>query len=261
VIEDSAPVSWKDLQNRVAQILGECGIDTAVEKVVELACGKAEIDVWAHDASSTPPQTYIIECKRWTDPVPQTIVHAFRTVVGDSGANWGAIISSNGFQSGAYEAARYSNVRLLTWEEFQGLFVKSWFERFFCRVVGEKCDPLIEYTEPINSRIFRKADLLSEAQRDEFRRLRGAHGPFGGLCLMMRAHSIGALQLVLGDNASPPIPELPLRSALRNELDPSDAKLPDSVLDAASYRGLLSSILVHAQTAIETFDDLFGERA
>jgi len=160
---DDMPASWRDLQGYVARILSECGVATAIEKVVKTARGKVEIDVWAHDSSSTPPQTYLVECKRWRDAVPQTVVHAFRTVVGDSGANWGAIVSSNGFQSGAYEAARYSNVRLLSWLEFQNLFAESWFEHYFCRLVGEKCDPLVEYTEPINSRIFKKADILSES--------------------------------------------------------------------------------------------------
>ncbi len=161
----SAPDTWIELQIRVARILSECNVDTAVEKLVELARGQAEIDVWAHDPSSTPAQTYLIECKRWKEAVPQAVVHAFRTVVGDSGANWGAIISSNGFQRGAYQAAEYSNVRLLTWNEFQELFATSWFTRYFCSVIRKEFDPLVEYTEPINSRIFRKADLLPEAER------------------------------------------------------------------------------------------------
>jgi hypothetical protein len=60
---------------------------------------------------ATPSQVYAIECKNWRKKVPRSVVHGFRTVVGDSGANWGAIVSLHGFQSGAYEAARYSNVR------------------------------------------------------------------------------------------------------------------------------------------------------
>ena len=253
---DDVPESWKDLQTGVARILWECGVDASIEKPVDLARGQAKIDVWAHDASSTPPQTYIIECKLWNSPVPQTVVHAFRTVVGDSGANWGAIISSNGFQRGAYEAAQYSNVRLFSWDEFQKLFLTVWFERHFCRVVGDECDPLVEYTEPINSRIFRKADMLSEAKRNEFRRLRKAHTPLGMFCLLMRANEIGALKLALGKESQLPVPELPMRTS-----EPSDTSLPHSILSATTFRGLLTAVLAEASSAISAFDDLFGERA
>jgi restriction system protein len=257
---DVLPTSWKDLQNRVAQILNECGLETDVEKQVDLARGRAEIDVWAHDARSTPPQTYIIECKQWSAPVPQNVVHAFRSVVGDCGANWGAIVSSNGFQSGAYEAAKYSNVQLLTWREFQALFASAWFERHFCCKVAESCDPLIEYTEPINSRIFRKADLLSDIQRKEFKRLREVHLPFAAFCMMIKAQSIGVRQMVFGCSASA-MPEIPLRNNIQNGAALLDGGFRESILDAATYRELMSAIIEQAETAIASFDQLFGERA
>ncbi len=263
---DLLPTSWKDLQNRVAQILNECGIETAVEKQVDLARGRAEIDVWAHDARSTPPQTYIIECKRWSEAVPQNVVHAFRSVVGDCGANWGAIVSSNGFQSGAYEAAKYSNVQLLTWQEFQTLFANAWFERHFCAKVAEKCDPLIEYTEPVNSRIFRKADLLLDTQREEFKRLREVHLPFASLCMIIKVQSIGAFQMVIGhkmalDRNASALLTIPLRDVFLNDSSHLTDNLPKSILDAATYRELMSAIIEHAKTAIASFDQLFGERA
>src|SRR2546427_1337563 len=80
-IEDGVPTSWRDLQDRVAQILSEAGVATAVEKVIKTARGTVEVDVWAHDSAATPPQTYILECKRWGSNIPQNTVHAFRTVV------------------------------------------------------------------------------------------------------------------------------------------------------------------------------------
>ena len=146
MIDGDEPSSWRDLQERVARILREAGVATAVEKVIKTARGEVSIDVWAHDSSATPAQTYLLECKRWRARVPQTVVHAFRTVVGDSGANWGAIISAAGFQKGARGAAQYSNVRLLSWPEFQTLFAERWFEHHFVRVIAEESDPLVEYT-------------------------------------------------------------------------------------------------------------------
>jgi restriction system protein len=257
---ESPPTSWRGLQDRVAQILKECGVDTSTERQVKLARGKVKVDVWAHDSSSVPAQTYVVECKRWRTKIPKDVVHGFRTVVGDFGANWGAIVSSNGFQHGAYEAAKYSNVRLLDWNEFLALFEAAWFDRFFCPTVAKACVPLIEYTEPINSRISRKADALCAVRREEFMRLRECHLQLATLCQLMRFQAIGGLQLLRGriDSAKP---EIPLRRSVRAaDVVPSES-LPDSILDADTYRDLLSEILSSTAAATESFDALFGERA
>lgn len=257
---ESPPTSWKGLQDRVAQILKECGVDASTERKVKLARGTVTVDVWAHDSSSVPPQTYVVECKHWRNKVPQEIVHRLRTVVGDSGANWGAIVSSSGFQTGAYEAAKYSNVRLLNWHEFIALFEAAWFDRYFCPTVAEACVPLIEYTEPINSRISRKANDLSDAKREEFMRLRKCHFPLATLCQLMRIQAIGGLRLLRGrfDSAKP---EIPLRESIRAEEMAPFGSFPDSILDANSYRDLLSELLSNTAAATASFDALFGERA
>lgn len=44
----------------------------------------------------------------------------------DSGATLGMLISKNGFQSGAIDAAKCSNVILLTWEEFINTLSDKW---------------------------------------------------------------------------------------------------------------------------------------
>lgn len=255
------PTSWRDLQNVVARILRETGVITAVEKTIQTARGDVSIDVWVHDPTATPTQTYLIECKRWRSRVPQTIVHAFRAVVGDSGANWGAIISIAGFQKGAIKAAEYSNLRLLSWTEFQALFAERWFSHYFVSEIAKETDPLLEYTEPINSRIFKKADLLSEDLRQEFRRLRVEHQAIGMLCLLYRAHAASALRLVLGENAPTLMPSLPLRKTIGTYLDAEGMPIADEILDASSYRTLLESIIREAKKAIAQFDEVFGERA
>jgi hypothetical protein len=68
--------------------------------------------------------------------VPKTVVHAFRTDMDEIGAHVGFIISAKGFQSGALEAARNTNIELLSWDEFQERFFARWFggdERQACR--------------------------------------------------------------------------------------------------------------------------------
>jgi restriction system protein len=187
LIEDGAPARWQDLASSVARILSECGYDVEVQKQVELARGSVNVDVWADD-HSRPPNVLAVECKHWATPATQTVVHAFRTVVGDSGANTGLLVSSAGFQAGAVDAAAYSNVRLLTWAEFQELFAERWFRSFMAPTLAEAVDPLHEYTEPINSRIFGKADALPEAERKQFKILRERYFPLAATNFSFHGH-------------------------------------------------------------------------
>jgi Restriction endonuclease len=119
----SEPTDWKNLQYLVASIFREIGCETFTEKEINTLRGKVEVDVYAKDNQSTPESLYICECKFWSYPVPKNVVHAFRTVITDSGANHGYIISKKGFQSGAHDAALNSNITLRTWNEFQEEFL------------------------------------------------------------------------------------------------------------------------------------------
>lgn len=121
------PKSWKDLQNIVCEILIECGYNSYVEKSIKTVRGGVEIDVFAEKENGV--NTIILcECKYWKSKVTQTVVHSFRTVVNDSGASYGIIISNSGFQKGAYSAALNSNLSLFSFEEFQEKFLKDWFQ-------------------------------------------------------------------------------------------------------------------------------------
>jgi restriction system protein len=253
LIEAQLPATWRDLEASVARILAECGYDVEVGKNVQLAGrGDANIDVWADDHSQ-PPNVIAVECKLWGSPVTQDVVHGFRTRVGDSGANLGLIVAAAGFQAGAVEAAAYSNVLLRTWSEFQEMFAARWFMRFMVPTLARETDPLAEYTEPVNSRIFRKADALSDERQGEFKALRERHGPLGGLNLGFSVHFYDARPV------GPP--DLPLRQSVREDLMTPAALIPDDVLDATALRPLMEAMLRHTRQAVQEFDAVFGERA
>ncbi len=127
LIEPGDPITWRELEEIVAQILDECGMGVESPKIVETVRGSVEVDLFASDDATTPDSVYLCECKHWDSNVPRAIVHAFRTVVSDSGANTGLVVSKLGFQPGAIDAARPSNIRLLSWPEFQDLFAERWF--------------------------------------------------------------------------------------------------------------------------------------
>lgn len=257
VIEGVLPATWQELEVCVARILGECGYEVEVGKNIQLARGDVNVDVCAVENTS-PPNVMIVECKHWAQPVTKNVVHAFRAVTGDSGANTGLLVSSGGFQAGAHEAAIYSNVRLLTWEDFQRMFVQRWFTRYMSPVLGDETDALHEYTEPMNTRVFRKADALSDERRAHFIALRDRHAP---LMMLNFCFHPALIENAMTPLASGP-PALPLRERSDGLLTPAALEvLPRDILDATALRPLLDAMLQRSREAIAEFDAVFGERA
>jgi hypothetical protein len=125
-IFDHEPADWQELQDRVAQLFSEVGCDVKVGERVTLVRGQKEVDVWVRDHQTTPASVYLCECKFWSRPVPQEVIHSFRTVISDFGAHHGFIISRAGFQAGAKEAVTKTNLDLLTFDELQSLFFDRW---------------------------------------------------------------------------------------------------------------------------------------
>lgn len=258
LIFEDTPATWQELEARVAQILRECNYDVEAPKRVQLARGDVNVDVWA-DEHRSPPNIIVIECKNWSEAVTKTIVHAFRTVVGDSGATLGLIVSSAGFQDGAIEAAAYSNVRLLDWAGLQYMFASRWVTDFMKPTIYRETDPLYEYTEPLNSRIFRKADGLPEGRQEAFRELRGRYGALAMLCM-----AVGPGPWARMSGSETTVSELPLRTRLgdyRLLLPVDHPALPSDILDATALRPLMEAVIRHASAAIAEFDELFGGRA
>lgn len=60
------------------------------------------------------------------NPVNQNIVYSFRSICTDIGAHYGLIISKKGFQSGAEETRKATNIHLLNFEQFQETFYEEW---------------------------------------------------------------------------------------------------------------------------------------
>jgi len=118
VITNHKPSTWQDLQTAVAQLLSECGFETATTKNVTTARGQVELDVYAEEDVKGRRYSVACECKYWATRVPQTVIHAFRSVVADIGVNVGYVISMEGFQSGSFRASELTNLRLVTWQEF-----------------------------------------------------------------------------------------------------------------------------------------------
>lgn len=233
------PDTWQDLQNEVARILAESGFLAHIEHPLPLARGQADIDVYAEEMVNGRRYIILCECKFWKAAIPQAVIHSFRTVTADAGANVGYIISLNGFQAGALQAVEQTNIKLVTWDEFMAEFEATWLSAYFVPTITDELDPLMTYVEPFAPAWWGK---LTEDDQAAYIQAVERHGPLGHLAMSMSRWTR------ILDNRK--LPELPLRTT---EGAPIVGGLPDDILDAAGYRELLELMLTYGRAAIEEF--------
>jgi hypothetical protein len=135
MIFSGLPRDWNDLEAKVCQIFTEAGCVASRGRTMKTVRGPVDVDVVVQDTTQRPHALILCECKNWNRKVPKTVVHAFRTVVHDTGASLGFIISERGFQPGARAAAAKSNTRLLTWKQFQREMYDRWFDALETRLI------------------------------------------------------------------------------------------------------------------------------
>ena len=244
MIFSTQPSTWKDLQDHVCQILKQCGYYAESPKEISTArSSKLEVDVYAED-TSIHHQVTICECKYWNSNIPQSVVHAFRAQLDDIGANLGLLISKNGFQPGAIAAARFTNIKLLSWKEFEALYQPLW------------------YNEPINSRIFKKADALPIDRRQRFIDLREKHIAMFILCSNLSAsYYLAAVQSQLEPSPVNSVKQLYLPLSENLEDKQLENYTDNRIRSAESYLEFLDLIEEYVTDALAEFDDVFGERA
>lgn len=240
MITSWTPTDWRDLQEQVAAILRECGFAAEVEKSVPNVRGSKKVDVYAEETVRGRKYIILCECKHWGAAVPQDVIHGFRTIVSDTGANVGYVIAPSGFQSGAFAASELTNLQLVTWEEFQATFEESWLE-YFSKSLTERLDPLLTYCEPLLPRWF---DGLPDHEQDEYMALKERHDALGYLVMEMTTY--------LRIFSKGPLPLPPLRSHYADKPE-FLAALPADLLDIRGYRELHAALVRHGDAAIVEF--------
>lgn len=164
------PAEWKELQRYTSVVLTDCGFTATTEKIINTVRGTVEVDVYAEKTGALKTKI-LCECKYWNSSVPQTTVHAFRTVVADSGANQGIIICKTAFQKGAYEAAKDANIALFSWQEFQDTF-KMEYLHFVIDRNYKKGHELRSKASAILDICHKHPFILSDKEFNEFQLLR-----------------------------------------------------------------------------------------
>jgi len=243
MITNRDPDSWQDLQNQVAKILEESGFDVAVEKKITTARGEVELDVYAEEIIKGRKYSIAVECKYWSNNIPQHVVHSFRTVLSDLGINAGYIVAKTGFQSGAFSATDLTNISLLTWEEFQDQFFESWYETYFMHAVADKLDGLMTYSEPFLPAWF---ESMSPEDKDLYISYKQQFDIFG-----MVMQSMGPWSRMIRPNE---IASLPLLDRLTPGMERDT--IPEDILNETHYREFLDKAINHGEYALGLFREL-----
>ena len=124
MIDDPCPTDWRALQTGVCRLFNDVGLSAKVEVELPTPRGRVVVDVFATDENSVDNITYIVECKNWSSAIPKAVVHSFTTVMQETGANIGYIVSQHGLQSGADEYTRHTNITGLTYQALQERYFK-----------------------------------------------------------------------------------------------------------------------------------------
>jgi len=105
--------NWKEYQAATAEVFRRLQCDVRIEFAANGPNATHDVDVYATFRRSGILCTWIVECKLWNKPVDKGEVMKLRGIVADLGADRGILISEAGFQSGAQDASRGTNITLV----------------------------------------------------------------------------------------------------------------------------------------------------
>ncbi|MES5869071.1 restriction endonuclease [Bacillus cereus group sp. RP32] len=185
-------MDWKGYQEEVAKLFRSLGCKAEIEKSIKGARAEHEVDVWVNFKKYGLDNNWIVECKFWNSRVPKEKVQALKSIVEDIGADKGIIITEVGFQSGAIASSGYTNIELMTFEQFSES-VQQEIEENFIKRFEEKAENLLLRTHD-----FMTTKVVSQNRVESFPKL-GVPSDF--------FENIGDLTLI----------ERGLKSAKRNE--------------------------------------------
>jgi hypothetical protein len=169
-------------------------------------------------------------------------------VVADYGAIFGIIISKNGFQKGAIEATKNTNIRLVNWFEFQDMFEDKWWPAISVKLY-EQFDTLINYADITPLEFITKKWKQIENDKEKCRKFAK---------LLQKYQGIGYEIMGIGVDA-----HIPLHS--RKPTFPMVFKIPSSnenkvrTITLHSLREYTNYLISYGQKALNEFGELFAE--
>jgi hypothetical protein len=159
-------------------------------------------------------------------------------------ANTGYVITSSSFQPGALSAANLTNIRLVTWEEFQAEFENTWISRHLRHHVVSRLDRLLAHS-----------DTLLPAGFDDL----DDNGQYEYLKVHDRYFDLGMIAWKFSPYGRLAVPCLPVREWFEPRFD--SPVIPEGLLDAIGYQDLLDILIPAGESAIAELDEALGRRA
>lgn len=130
---------WYIFQEEIKDHFDSLGADAETNVRVQGVRTCHDVDVFVKTKFLGENITWIVEAKHWKSKVTKAQVLVLRSIVDDIGADRGFIISIAGFQSGAFEAAESTNVKLKTFDELKadtrGLIEAEILKTYYKRLV------------------------------------------------------------------------------------------------------------------------------
>jgi hypothetical protein len=111
--------SWQEYQENVAAFFRSLGFEVEIDRTVEGVRSRHAIDVYITFDKWGMRHTWIVECKKHARPITKADVETLKSIASEVGASLAFLLSESGFQSGAFDAARKTNVVLSSIEELQ----------------------------------------------------------------------------------------------------------------------------------------------
>ncbi|WP_106410125.1 restriction endonuclease [Pseudofrankia saprophytica] len=115
----SGVATWRDYQEEAAKFFRKIGLSAETDVRLHGVRTFHDVDVVVRSHHLGFETLWLVECKQWNSPITKLHVLALREIVSDVGADRGIILAESGFQSGALEAARLTNVRTTSLAELR----------------------------------------------------------------------------------------------------------------------------------------------
>ncbi len=242
LITQMSPETWQELEEIVRDILSECGMVANRNVHIALPRGAVDVDVLAEEEVDGVITRTICECKNWSSNIPKEVIHSFRTVMQETGAHRGYVISKVGFQTGAVEAATATNIELLTFDDFQTIYFDKWIHAQ-CWELENNIGSVNTYYEPFG---IPGIKLLNDDKEIENYIETWRSYAFLGHILPLFAPYLRQFKKI-------PFPDLPLDVA---NVETQGMVIPDEIKTADSYRTLLKLLADHGEAGLRELRSL-----
>jgi predicted HicB family RNase H-like nuclease len=123
-------MDWYEYQEEVASFFRNLGANVETNKRVSGIRGIHDIDVYIELNVLGQKTIWIAECKLWKTAIPKDKILTLYQIVQDIGADKGLLFSESGFQSGAINSTKQTNILLISIDEMKEMVKDELNESF-----------------------------------------------------------------------------------------------------------------------------------